>query len=188
MPISPLSLQQISSFLERKKRSAQFFQYSQLPDDPVELSSLFLRPPPSFVFYTSNGDEVGHWTAMRRGINKQIYWFSSYGFLPDGELMVSADMRGVPGQQQLKISRALEYLRREKGYQINYSRAALQSVGDGSVTCGIWVLMFLTAKLDPSKDEPQDSHKFEEFEEKLSLLYNPQKYAEAIYNKEIGDK
>ena len=45
---------------------------------------------------------------------------------------------------------------------------------------------FLTAKLDPSKDEPQDSHKFEEFEEKLSLLYNPQKYAEAIYNKEIG--
>lgn len=62
----------------------------------------------------------------------------------------------------------------------------MQSVGDGSVTCGIWVLMFLTAKLDPSKDEPQDSHKFEEFEEKLSLLYNPQKYAEAIYNKEIG--
>lgn len=175
--MEPLSLKQIEAFLERKKRPTQFFQYSQLPDDPIKLSDILLRFPTRFLFYTANGDEpVGHWTAMRR-IGRDICWFSSYGFLPDGELMVSPDMRAVPGQQTNKISKALEYLR-SRGYTIHYSSVPLQRIDDGTTSCGIWVLMFLTAKID----------NFEDFERRLSFISTPEKYAAAIYDREISDK
>lgn len=175
--VPPVSLEQISGFLERKKRPTQFFQYRELPDDPIELSGILLRQPTRFLFFTQNaGEPVGHWTAMRR-IGKDICWFSSYGFLPDGELLVSADMRRVPGQQTTKIARALEFLRK-RGYTIHYSSVPLQSIDDGTTSCGIWVLMFLTAKID----------NFEAFERRLALISTPEKYAKAIFDREIGNQ
>jgi hypothetical protein len=173
--MQPVSLSQIQAFLERKKRPTQFYQYRELPDDPIELAGLLLRQPGRFLFFTQNdGEEVGHWTAMRRR-GKDICWFSSYGFLPDGELLISADMRRVPGQQVTKISKALEYLR-SRGFTIHYSAVPLQSVDDGTVSCGIWVLMFLTAKID----------NFEDFERRIALISTPEKYAQAIYKREIS--
>lgn len=175
--VPPLSLKQIQTILERKKRPTQFFQYSELPDDPVQLSDILLRFPTRFLFFTSNADdEVGHWTAMRR-IGRDICWFSSYGFLPDGELMVTPDMRRVPGQQTNKISRALEYLR-TRGYTIHYSSVPLQRIDDGTSSCGIWCLMFLTAKID----------NFEQFERRLSLISTPENYAAAVYKAEISNQ
>lgn len=175
--VPPLSLNQIKAVLERKKRPTQFFQYSELPDDAVQLSDILLRFPTRFLFFTANADEdVGHWTAMRR-IGRDICWFSSYGFLPDGELMVTPDMRRVAGQQTNKIARALEYLR-TRGYTIHYSSVPLQRVDDGTTSCGIWCLMFLTAKID----------NFEQFERRLSLISTPEKYAEAVYKAEFSNK
>jgi len=175
--VPALSLAQISDFLQRKNRPTQFFQYSELPSDPIELSGLLLRYPARFLFFTKNADdEVGHWTAMRRK-GKDICWFSSYGFLPDGELLVSADMRRVPGQQITKIAKALEYLR-TRGYTIHYSSVPLQTVDDGTQSCGLWVLMFLTANIN----------NFEEFERRIALISSPEKYAKAIYEREISNK
>lgn len=176
--MEPLSLEQISSILEAKKRPTQFFQYKDLPDDPQELARILLSYPPRFLFHTANSaTKTGHWTALRR-IGTHLYWFSSYGFLPDGELMVSPDMREAPGQHSNKISAALEFLR-HKGFTIHYSSVPLQSIDDGTVSCGIWVLMFLTARIvDP-----------EEYEQRLAAITEPERYAEAIYRYEIlGEK
>lgn len=172
--MEPLSLEQISAVLAAKKKPTQFFQYKDLPSEPEKLASLLLRYPPRFLFYTANkSSNTGHWTALRRLAN-HIFWFSSYGFLPDGEIMVSSDMREVPGQESYKISKALEYLR-QKNFVIHYSCVPLQSLDDGTVSCGIWVLMFLTACIND----------FEEFEARLAAITDPEAYANAIYRYEI---
>lgn len=177
LPIPPLSLDQISASLKQKRRPTQFFSYSELPDSPADLAFLLLSSPPRFLFHTSSEDsEVGHWTAMRRN-GHDIFWFSSYGFLPDGELMVSPSLRSAPGQALNKIASALELLRRQ-GYTIHYSSVPLQNTRFPTTSCGIWCLMFLTAKIN----------NFEEFEERISRISNPEKYASAIYRKEYGSK
>lgn len=89
--------------------------------------------------------------------------------------MVSSDMREVPGQQSFKIAKALEYLKNERHFVIHYSKPALQEVDDGTVSCGIWVLMFLTARITD----------FEEFEKRLAAITEPELYANAIYRYEI---
>ena len=172
--MEPLSLEQISAVLEAKKKPTQFFQYKDLPDSPEELSQLLLGYPPRFLFYQANsGSNTGHWTALRR-LGTHMYWFSSYGFLPDGELMVSPEMRKVAGQESNKIARALEFLR-HKGFTIHYSSIPLQRVDDGTVSCGVWVLMFLTSRITD----------FEEFEKRLATITDPEVYANAIYRYEI---
>ena len=88
--------------------------------------------------------------------------------------MVSADMRDAPGQQSFKIAKALELLRK-KGFTIHYSSVPLQTLDDGTVSCGIWVLMFLTARITD----------FEEFESRLAAITEPERYANAIYRYEI---
>lgn len=173
--MEPLSLEQISVALEKKNKPVQFYQYNELPDDPDQLSKLLLSIPSSFLFFNANkNSDTGHWTAMRR-LGSHIWWFSSYGFLPDGEMILCDDMKEVPGQEHLKISKALEYLQNEKDYTIHYSSVPLQQVGDGSVSCGIWCLLFLTSYI---KD-------FEKFEDRLAQITNPEQYAQAIYRYEI---
>ena len=175
--IPPLSLNQISASLAQKKRPTQFFSYSELPDDPAELAFLLLSNPARFLFHSSSeSSNVGHWTAMRRN-GRDIFWFSSYGFLPDGELMVSPALRDAPGQASNKIAAALELLRRQ-GYTIHYSSVPLQTLRVPSTSCGVWCLMFLTAKIN----------NFEDFEDRLSHISTPEKYAAAIYRKEYSGK
>lgn len=175
--VPPLSLEQLEASLTRKRRPTQFFKYSELPDDPAELAFIFLSNPSRFLLHESsaNGD-VGHWTALRRD-GRHIYWFSSYGFLPDGELMVSPSLRGAPGQCYNKIAAALELLRK-RNYVIHYSSIPLQTTRVPTMSCGIWCLFFLTAKIN----------NFEDFEDRLSSISNPEKYAAAIYRKEYSDK
>ncbi len=173
-PMEPLSIEQIDKVLKDKKRPTQFYEYKDLPANPGDLSRLLLSAPQRFLFFTaSSSTPVGHWTAMRR-IGPDICWFSSYGFLPDGELMISADQRAAPGQHTNKISKALEFLQK-RGYTIHYSTVPLQSPDDGTVSCGIWCLMFLTARIN----------NFEEFERRLASISIPEKYARAIYNKQF---
>lgn len=176
MEVPPLSLDQLNNTLTSKKRPTQFFHYSELPEDPGDLAFLLLSNPPRFLFHTgSESSEVGHWTALRRQ-GRDICWFSSYGFLPDGELMVSPSLRNVAGQQVNKISAALELLRR-RGYTIHYSSVPLQNTKIPTQSCGLWCLMFLTARIN----------NFEEFEDRLLRISTPEKYAAAIYKKEYGD-
>lgn len=175
MEIPPLSLEQLSNTLSAKKRPTQFFKYDELSSNPADLAFTILSKPARFLFYTgSENSEVGHWTAMRVH-GKHIYWFSSYGFLPDGELMSSPSLRNAPGQGLNKLSAALELLR-QRGFTIHYSSIPLQTLAVPSMTCGLWCLMFLTARID----------NFEDFEDRLSKLTNPDKYAAAIYRKEYG--
>ena len=170
-----LSLEDISVCLQRKKRPTQFFRYKELPDDAAELALLLLTHPARFLFHEeSNNSDVGHWTALVRREN-HICWFSSYGFLPDGELMVSAELRKTPGQHFNKISRALHYLH-DHGYVIHFCSVPLQRVGDNSVSCGIWCLAFLCSRIPD----------FELLERKLASITNPELYAEKIYQSEFG--
>lgn len=176
MEVPALSLDQLAETLKNKKRPTQFFHYAELPDDPADLAFLLLSNPARFLFHTgSDASEIGHWTALRRQ-GRDICWFSSYGFLPDGELMVSPSLRNVPGQQVNKISNALELLRR-RGYTIHYSSVPLQNTQIPTQSCGLWCLMFLTARIN----------NFEEFENRLLAISTPEKYAAAIYKKEYGD-
>ena len=173
--MEPLSLEQISACLSHKRRPTQFFRYSELPNDPAELALLLMTHPARFLFHEESQDsKVGHWTALvRRG--NDIGYFSSYGFLPDGELMVSADMRKAKGQHFNKISRALQYLQ-QRGYRIHYCSVPLQKVGDGSVSCGVWCLYFLNSRIPD----------FEAIEAKLGSITNPEAYAAKIYRVEFG--
>ena len=173
--MKPLSLDDISQVLQRKRRPVQFFKYRDLPDDEGELALLLLTHPSRFLFHEeSKNSDVGHWTALVRRDN-HICWFSSYGFLPDGELMISADMRKSPGQHFNKISRALHYLH-SRGYIIHFCSVPLQRIGDGTNSCGIWCLAFLTSRV-------QD---FEQLERKLASITTPEAYAEKIYINEFG--
>lgn len=175
--VPPLSLDELSTVLTSKKRPTQFFQYNELPDDPADLAFLLLSNPPRFLFHAgSETGNIGHWTALRRQ-GRDLCWFSSYGFLPDGELMVSPNLRSVPGQGTNKIAAALELLRR-RGYTIHYSSVPLQNVKIPTTSCGLWCLMFLTARIN----------NFEEFENRLLAISTPEKYAAAIYKKEFGSK
>ena len=88
--------------------------------------------------------------------------------------MVSPDLRDAPGQERFKISAALENLRKN-GFTIHYSAVPLQHIDDGTVSCGIWCLMFLTSKITD----------FEKFEERLRSITDPERYAGGIYRKEI---
>ena len=136
MEVPPISLEQLSQSLTSKKRPTQFFHYSELPEDPAELAFLLLSNPPRFLFHAgSDASNIGHWTALRRQ-GRDICWFSSYGFLPDGELMVSPSLRGVPGQTTNKMSAALELLRRQ-GYTIHYSSVPLQNTKIPTQSCGL---------------------------------------------------
>lgn len=175
--VPPVSLDEISKVLTAKRKPTQFYKYSELPDDTSELAFLLLSRPARFLFYegTTQGD-IGHWTALRRQ-GRDIYWFSSYGFLPDGELMVSPLLRGVGGQETNKIANALELLRR-RHYTIHYSSVPLQTLKVPTTSCGVWCLMFLTARIN----------NFEEYEDRLSRISTPEKYASAIYRKEFGSK
>lgn len=171
----PLSLDEISQVLQRKKRPVQFYEYKDLPDDAGELALLLLTHPARFLFHESaENSDIGHWTALVRRDN-HICWFSSYGFLPDGELMVSANLRKAPGQKINKISRALKYLQ-QHGYVIHYCSVPLQRLGDGTSSCGIWCLYFLTSRIPD----------FEALEQKLANISVPEAYAERIYKAEFG--
>lgn len=177
MEVPALSLDQLNQALTSKKRPTQFFHYAELPEDPADLAFLLLSNPPRFLFHTgSDASNIGHWTALRRQ-GRDLCWFSSYGFLPDGELMVSPNLRSVPGQTSNKIATALELLRK-RGYTIHYSSVPLQSLAIPTQSCGLWCLMFLTARIN----------NFEEFENRLLSISNPEKYAAAIYKKEFSSK
>ena len=89
--------------------------------------------------------------------------------------MVSPSLRGVPGQTTNKMSAALELLRRQ-GYTIHYSSVPLQNTKIPTQSCGLWCLLFLTARIN----------NFEEFENRLLHISTPEKYAAAIYKKEFG--
>ena len=170
-----LSLEDLSVALQRKKSPPQFFRYKELPDAPAELALLLLTHPARFLFHEeSQNSDIGHWTALVRRDN-HICWFSSYGFLPDGELMVSAELRKAPGQHFNKISRALHYLH-DHGYVIHFCSVPLQRVGDKSTSCGIWCLAFLSSRIPD----------FELLERKLASITNPELYAEKIYQSEFG--
>lgn len=175
MEIPPLSLEQLKQSLARKRRPTQFFCYKDLPDDPAELAFILISNPPRFLFHEANASgDIGHWTALRRN-GHDICWFSSYGFMPDGELMITPSLRTAPGQVINKMAAALELLR-QRGFKIHYSAIPLQTVNNPTATCGLWCLMFLTAKIN----------NFEEFEDRLASISNPDTYAAAIYKKEYG--
>ncbi len=175
--VPPLSLDDIARVLQKKRKPTQFFTYKELPESRSDLAALLLSFPPRFLFYTDAAQgEIGHWTAMRRE-GRHIWWFSSYGFLPDGELMVSPLLRNAQGQGSNKIAEALRLLQ-QSGYVIHYSSVPLQNLRVPTTSCGIWCLMFLTSKIN----------NFESFEDKLLSLSIPEKYAAAIYKKEFGDR
>lgn len=174
--VPPLSLDDLTNALNKKHRPTQFYSYSDLPDNPSELAFLLLSNPARFLFHSASSDgEVGHWTALRRN-GRDLCWFSSYGFLPDGELMISPALRSMPGQESNKIAAALEVLR-QRGYTIHYSSVPLQNTRVPTTSCGLWCLMFLTARIN----------NFEEFEDRLSHISTPEKYAAAIYRREFSD-
>lgn len=176
MEVPPLSLEDLDNALKAKKRPTQFFHYAELPENAADLAFLLLSKPARFLFHAgADTGKIGHWTALRVQ-GRDICWFSSYGFLPDGELMVSPNLRNVPGQGTNKISAALELLR-QRGFTIHYSSVPLQNVQIPTTSCGLWCLMFLTARIN----------NFEEFENRLLAISTPEKYAAAIYKKEFGD-
>lgn len=170
-----LNLDELSAALANKGVSVQFFDYSELPKDHYLLASMLLSNPPRFLFFErSTSGDIGHWTALKR-FGRHLFWFSSYGFLPDGELMVSSELRGHPGQGINKISRALKYLD-SRGFTIHYSAIPLQVVGDGTTSCGAWCYYFLVSKF---KD-------FEKFEDRLSNISIPERFVSAIYKNDFS--
>lgn len=170
-----LNLDELSGALARKGVTVQFFDYSELPKDYYILASLLLTNPPRFLFFErSTSGDIGHWTALKRS-GTHIFWFSSYGFMPDGELMVSAQLRGHPGQGINKISRALKYLD-SRGFTIHYSAIPLQVTSVPTQSCGAWCYYFLVSKF---KD-------YEKFEERLSNITCPERFISAIYKNDFS--
>lgn len=172
--VPPLSQEQILSFCEQHKTKVTPIKYSDLPDSTTECAKWILCNPKVLLWLKTADGPVGHWNALKRE-GMDIAWFSSYGMLPDGEKVSTPFSGTVEGQHINKVARALHMLH-NLGFRIHYFAIPLQTVGDGTTSCGLWCAIFLTSR---DKD-------FERFESRLASLAAPEAYARAVYTKSFG--
>ena len=97
------------------------------------------------LYETKKG--YGHWTCLWEGVDYQngptIYFFDSYGVMPDSELAwIPSQYRVVSGQVQSHLS-ALMYTSR---LPVEYSEHQFQRQSPVVKTCGRWVLVRLALR------------------------------------------
>lgn len=93
----------------------------------------------------------GHWTALEfKPLSKEVYFFSSYGGMPDREKMawISPQELQQSGQVMNVINDGLKQFALH-GWQVHYSQYRYQKPGDNTATCGIWSSAFMNSGENP---------------------------------------
>lgn len=88
------------------------------------------------VLYYHTSENYGHWTALYKYKNT-IYFFDSYGFIPDDELnFLPFDLRDDLNSNYRYLTKLLY----ESNKRIEYNEHQFQKREQGINTCGRWVI------------------------------------------------
>lgn len=95
-----------------------------------------------FLLYQSKKD-YGHWTCLYK-ISNIVYFFDSYGIIPDDQIKKSKYYEYLFHNKKLK--KYLTSLMYHSNYKIEYNQYQLQEYGNKISTCGRWCIIRLKYK------------------------------------------
>lgn len=113
----------------------------------------------------------GHWTCIYE-VKNRIYFFDSYGFIPDDEL------KFLPYDLKEELNSDYRYLTKllyESNKPVEYNEYQLQKRKSGINTCGRWVLLRLkypTISVDNFYNFFRESSKYIDNDKLICLLIN----------------
>lgn len=151
--------------LRAAPRGTKLYLYSDLANDPRDAETVLRSLGRNSLILYQDPDRMnsGHWVSLSfHPKRKEVYFFSSYGGMPDREKIswVNPYKLFLSGQIRNVINDGLKSLA-EKGWTIHFNDFPFQHVGDGSATCGIWSTAFLNSGLNP--DEFAENHRSVEY-------------------------
>lgn len=147
--------------LRAAPRGTKIYLYSDLCRDPRSARDIVLSLGRNSLILVQDPDDMktGHWTSLSiHPERKEIYFFSSYGGMPDKEKIqwVRRSKLIRSGQIRNVLNDGLKALAME-GWVIHYNDYPYQHVGDRTATCGIWATAFMNSRKNP--DEFENSHR-----------------------------
>ena len=163
--ISPVS----SSELKRRMgRPIAIARYNELANS--DISSL-LNNEFELIIFLQGRNRIGHWTAIKVFPSKhEIDFFSSYGFVPDYEKNKFVPECNIPYNV---LARWL-HTAYKAGWNICYNEVPYQKIGDGTTSCGAWVVFFLKSGLtvDEFNSRIRRSYQGESYEPYITYIWN----------------
>lgn len=131
--------------------------YSDLASDPRPPIEVLMSMSRDNIILLQNPDNMksGHWVSLSfRPELRSVYFFSSYGGMPDREKMfwLSESKRKRSGQYRNVLNDGLKVLA-QNGWTIHYNDYPFQRIGDKTATCGIWATAFMNSGMDPEEFE-----------------------------------
>lgn len=146
----PLSGEEV---LRASPKGTKLYLYQDLALDPRPAEDIVLSLGRNVIVLYQDPDNLqkGHWVSLKiKPEKREIYFFSSYGGMPDREkntwvphrkLVRTFQDRNVlnDGLKQLMI----------RGWTIHYNDFPFQRVGDKTATCGLWSSAFLKSDVNP---------------------------------------
>ena len=127
----------------------------QLGSSRLLLDNLFSKHKKIIILLQHPDNPMsGHWIGLNFKPEKgEIYFFSSYGGLPDREKLewMNPSILAKTGQDINILNDGLKSYAFDDGYVIHYNDVPYQKVGDDSATCGIWLAAFLNSDMNPDQ-------------------------------------
>lgn len=147
--------------MKASPKGTEMFLYSDLCSRPGSAYDILCSLPRNSIILLQNPDKMnsGHWVSLSfHPETKEVYFFSSYGGMPDREKnkWLSMEGRRRSGQVRNLLNDGLKQFAK-RGWQIHYNDYPYQIEGDSTATCGIWATAFMNSGLNP--DEFEERHK-----------------------------
>ncbi len=113
------------------------------------LSNASVKPYTNFVIHYQTSDDNnnhfgGHWVCLVVSrVNKEVFFFDSYGSFPDDSLnKIPEWYRIQTNQNQRDVGIFMSEMAAD-GYKLHYNQHKLQKLNPGINTCGRWVGTFM---------------------------------------------
>lgn len=135
----------------------RIFLYSDLCSKPDSAYNILRLLPRNSIILLQNPQKMnsGHWISLSfHPETKEVYFFSSYGGMPDREKnrWLSPQERNISGQMRNLLNDGLKEFAR-RGWVVHYNDYPFQQEGDKTATCGIWATAFMNSGLNPEEFE-----------------------------------
>lgn len=104
------------------------------------------------------GETFGHWCCVRVDFQRKIiYYFSSFGTIPDHDknVYISPVVNRRLRQKMNVLSQIMkDYFHNALGFKMRYNHVRYQDPNDASdQSCGLWCVLFLNSELDEERFE-----------------------------------
>jgi hypothetical protein len=126
-----------NDLLQAMNNHCNLLSYDQL-DNYNDINEVLGKYKKCILLYLTT-ENYGHWTCLYE-LNNIIYFFDSYGFMPDQQLGFNQPYINKKLNQNYKH---LLYMLYKSNKKVEFNEYQLQSKKDGINTCGRWVLIRL---------------------------------------------